>query len=172
MRWAEVFPTHLPTHEQTFDPDAPVDAPEQNTLLPAPTHPPTHLDAPPGRIPTHRPPIGDDAATARQTATPTQEPPPTTPVDAETNPGRCAWCGLPATRPCGPCHPHDRMCDTCRAVPRRPDHHRNPFEAAPGTLGTICAVCRTTIPHGASWPWKTGRICVPCLWADGHKAEQ
>lgn len=99
--------------------------------------------------------------------------PPGTPTKTESVPtGRCAWCGTTSTRTCCPQHPYDLMCDTCRAVPRRPDHHRNPFEADPGTLGTICNVCRTTVPFTPSWPWTGGtRICVPCLWDNGHKDE-
>lgn len=177
MKWDEVFPTHPPTHEQTFDLDAPFDASTENTLLPAPTHPPTHADAWPPVIPTHRPPLGGDAATAHQTTNPPFNTPLPTAIQAADWPTRCAYCGSSNNpRVCCPRHSTTPMCDWCRSTPRRPDDHRTPLEAAPGPTA-ICHLCRLEIPYAHSWPSNGPglRVCVPCLTADNEtrlKAEQ
>lgn len=97
-----------------------------------------------------------------------QNPPPEPPtvathIDAEM-PTRCAYCADTANlRACCPRHPTTPMCERCRKVPRRPDHHRAPADTYDEAT-IACSDCQRLIPFRLSWPsTNRRRICVPCL---------
>ena len=87
---------------------------------------------------------------------------------------RCAYCGgTDSPRPCCNQHPNTPMCDRCRAVTRRPDHHRPPIDGIKGPTFHCPRCNRNLRGHNVSWPWANRtRICVTCLWADSHQTDE